>query len=291
MAVSGVVLFLFAIGHLIGNLQVFLGPYSINRYGAFLQGPMKEFLWPIRLVMLTLVVLHIWSASRLTLENRAARPVGYNVWNPTAATFASRTMFLGGLAIAFFIIYHLLHYTVLAQVGGANFAESAGFVYNLDGKEVHAGSNAWGEWRGLGNCLFICFFHKSLRRLSSPQTFWKSGRDGVLFQFTPYQEVFNRLSKELLHGYLALIGGVVCRSSLCPRQSDCLRGSFVEWVSGLELGNPQFDKLGNSSLWHVFHQCESEILGGCFPGAFGHGLSRILPMVVANSEWIPSQPL
>jgi len=137
MAVSGVVLFLFAIGHLIGNLQVFLGPYSINRYGAFLQGPMKEFLWPIRLVMLTLVVLHIWSASRLTLENRAARPVGYNVWNPTAATFASRTMFLGGLAIAFFIIYHLLHYTVLAQVGGANFAESAGFVYNLDGKEVH----------------------------------------------------------------------------------------------------------------------------------------------------------
>lgn len=137
MAISGLVLFLFVTGHLIGNLQVFLGPESINRYGDFLQHTMKEFLWPIRAVMLTLVALHIWSASRLTLENRAARPVPYTNWNPTVASYASRTMFMSGVIIAAFIVYHILHYTALVQVGGANFAESNGFVYNLDGKNVH----------------------------------------------------------------------------------------------------------------------------------------------------------
>ena len=137
MASTGLLLFLFVVGHLIGNLQVFLGPESINRYGAFLQS-LQELLWPVRAVMLTLVTLHFWSASRLTLENRAARPVPYTTWNPTVASYASRTMFLGGLVIATFIVYHLLHYTALVKVGGADFSEAAGFKYTLkSGTEVH----------------------------------------------------------------------------------------------------------------------------------------------------------
>jgi len=119
MAASGCVLFLFVVGHCIGNLQVFLGPEAINRYGAFLQG-LKELLWPVRIVMFTLVVLHFWSASTLTLENQAARPVAYTEWNPTVASYASRTMFIGGLVIAFFIVYHILHYTALVNVGGVS---------------------------------------------------------------------------------------------------------------------------------------------------------------------------
>jgi succinate dehydrogenase / fumarate reductase cytochrome b subunit len=137
MAISGLVLFLFVTGHLIGNLQVFVGPEAINRYGDFLQHTMKEFLWPIRAVMLTLVVLHFWSASRLTLENRAARPVGYAQWNPTAASYASRTMFMSGLIIAFFIVYHILHYTALVQVGGVDLANADAFKTTVGGKEVH----------------------------------------------------------------------------------------------------------------------------------------------------------
>lgn len=130
MAVSGVVLFLFAVGHLIGNLQVFIGPEAINRYGAFLQG-MTELLWPVRIVLFTLVVLHIWSASRLTLENRAARPVPYTTWNPTVASYASRTMFMSGLIIAAFIIFHILHYTVMTpavNLTGKDFADHALFT-------------------------------------------------------------------------------------------------------------------------------------------------------------------
>jgi succinate dehydrogenase / fumarate reductase cytochrome b subunit len=119
MAATGALLFLFVVGHLVGNLQIFLGPEAINRYGHFLQSNV-EFLWPVRICLLAIVLLHIWSAAKVSRENKAARPVGY-VGDPAApaATYASRTMLMSGLIIATFIIYHLLHYTV--QVKAINF--------------------------------------------------------------------------------------------------------------------------------------------------------------------------
>ena len=123
MAVSGFVLFLFVIAHLIGNLQVFLGPEAINRYGHFLQSNV-EILWPARIFLLCVIGLHIWSAIKLSIENKAARPVPYANWNPTVASYASRTMFMSGLIVLAFIIYHLLHFTVQVQsinLTGQNF--------------------------------------------------------------------------------------------------------------------------------------------------------------------------
>jgi len=120
MAVTGTVLVLFVIGHMVGNLQIFLPPEAINRYAHFLQSAV-ELLWPVRLIMLTTIGLHIWSATTLWTENKAARPIGY-YGNPTplAASLASRTMLMGGLIVAAFVVYHLLHYTVkLEAVNGA----------------------------------------------------------------------------------------------------------------------------------------------------------------------------
>jgi succinate dehydrogenase / fumarate reductase cytochrome b subunit len=119
MAVSGCVLFLFVVGHMIGNLQIFLPPEAINRYARFLQSNL-ELLWPVRIVMVTLVVLHVWSAIQLSLENQTARPVGYANATPYAASYASRTMLVTGLIVASFILYHLLHYTVVVDgINGA----------------------------------------------------------------------------------------------------------------------------------------------------------------------------
>jgi len=114
MAVSGFLLFLFVIGHLAGNLQVFLGPEAINRYGHFLQSNV-ELLWPVRLGLLGILVLHIWAAAKVSLENKAARPVTYAVYQPLGSTYASRTMLMSGSVIFVFIVYHLLHYTVQVQ--------------------------------------------------------------------------------------------------------------------------------------------------------------------------------
>src|SRR5215831_6916002 len=114
MAISGFFLFLFVIGHLVGNLQVFLGPEAINRYGHFLQSNL-ELVWPARIGLLVMVGLHIWSAAKLSIENRAARPVSYATYQPKGSTYASRTMLMSGLIILAFIIYHLLHFTAQTQ--------------------------------------------------------------------------------------------------------------------------------------------------------------------------------
>ena len=124
MAVSGCALFLFVVGHLAGNLQIFLGPEAINRYGYFLQSN-PELIWPARLGLLLMLGLHIWSATVLSLENKAARPVGYAVYQPVGSTYASRHMLIGGSVVFVFIIYHLLHYTAEVQYlnfTGRNFA-------------------------------------------------------------------------------------------------------------------------------------------------------------------------
>jgi succinate dehydrogenase cytochrome b subunit len=134
MAATGALLFLFVVGHLVGNLQIFLGPEAINRYGHFLQSNV-ELLWPVRICLLAIVLLHIWSAAKVSRENKAARPVGY-AGDPSApaTTYASRTMLMSGLIIAAFIIYHLLHYTV--QVRAINFT-GRDFQTLLDDKGRH----------------------------------------------------------------------------------------------------------------------------------------------------------
>ena len=133
MAVTGSVLFLFVIGHLIGNLQVFLGPEAINRYGHFLQSN-PELIWPARLTLLLMVGLHICSAATLSLENRAARPVGYAVYQPVGSSYASRSMLIGGGVVFVFIIYHLLHYTAQVQYLNLTGQSFAAFVEKLPGQ-------------------------------------------------------------------------------------------------------------------------------------------------------------
>src|SRR5882762_5500910 len=114
MAASGFALLLFVIGHLAGNLQIFLGREAINRYGHFLQSN-PELIWPARLFLLVMVGLHIWAAVKLSVENKVARPVAYARYQPVGSSYASRTMLMSGLIILVFIIYHLLHFTVQVQ--------------------------------------------------------------------------------------------------------------------------------------------------------------------------------
>ena len=133
MALTGFGLFGFVVAHLIGNLQIFLGPEAINRYGAFLQG-LGELLWVARISLLAMVVLHIWAAIKISAENKAARPIAYQAYNPTTASYASRTMLMSGLIILFFIIYHLLHFTV--QIPGINFTNED-FKTLHDAKDLH----------------------------------------------------------------------------------------------------------------------------------------------------------
>jgi succinate dehydrogenase / fumarate reductase, cytochrome b subunit len=110
VAVTGVVLILFVIGHLLGNLQIFIGPDWINGYSQHLHdlGPI---LWMIRAFLLTSVILHIYFTILLAIENRRARPEAYRNRNYVKASWASRHMVVSGLIVLAFIVYHLAHFT------------------------------------------------------------------------------------------------------------------------------------------------------------------------------------
>lgn len=114
MAASGLALFAFVIGHLLGNLQIFLAPEVINRYAQFLKDNI-ELVWGARIGLLGCIALHIWTAISLSADNKAARPVAYADATPPAASMASRTMLMSGLIVFFFILYHLLHFTVQVE--------------------------------------------------------------------------------------------------------------------------------------------------------------------------------
>jgi succinate dehydrogenase / fumarate reductase, cytochrome b subunit len=110
MAVTGLLLVAFVIGHMLGNLQVFIGAGQMNAYAAFLKST-GELLWAVRLGLLVAVLLHILMAWQLTMIKRKARPVGYERREPQVSTIASRTMRWGGVLLLVFIVFHILHFT------------------------------------------------------------------------------------------------------------------------------------------------------------------------------------
>lgn len=112
MAVSGCILLLFVIFHLIGNLGVFNGQEAFNDYSAFLAS-VPKLLWMARIGLLVAFVLHVYTSIRLSIDNKSARPKGYAKKSSVAATFASRTMLFSGLLLLSFIVYHLAHFTWL----------------------------------------------------------------------------------------------------------------------------------------------------------------------------------
>jgi succinate dehydrogenase / fumarate reductase cytochrome b subunit len=68
-------------------------------------------LWVIRILLLVALVLHVWSAYSLTRQSQSARQVGYTGKKSLAATYASQSMRWGGVVIAVFVAYHILHFT------------------------------------------------------------------------------------------------------------------------------------------------------------------------------------
>ncbi|MDT8339930.1 MAG: succinate dehydrogenase cytochrome b subunit [Longimicrobiales bacterium] len=117
MALSGLILFGFIVGHMVGNLKVLSGPEAFNHYAEFLREvgypllPHQSFLWGFRLLLLGAVFLHAISALQLWNASRAARGGGYGRKADISFSYASRTMRWGGVILALFIVYHILHLT------------------------------------------------------------------------------------------------------------------------------------------------------------------------------------
>lgn len=136
MAVTGCILFLFIIGHLLGNLLVFEGRARINAYAQFLHFD-ATLLWIVRIVLIVSVVLHITATMQLALRNKRARPVGYSRKEAINSSYASRTMYWSGPIVLAFVIFHLLQFTAGYIHPGSQFIE--GDVYH----NLVAGFQVW----------------------------------------------------------------------------------------------------------------------------------------------------
>jgi len=117
MAVTGIVLVLFLVLHMAGNLKIFVGAESFDHYAHWLRTigapvlPETWYLWIQRVALLAAVLGHIWSAASLALRARAARPVKYAHRRPVKGSYAARTMRWGGVIIVLFVAYHILDLT------------------------------------------------------------------------------------------------------------------------------------------------------------------------------------
>ncbi|QDU63165.1 hypothetical protein Pan216_40400 [Planctomycetes bacterium Pan216] len=130
MAVTGIGLFLFVVGHLAGNLLIYAGPDALNAYALKLK-EMPYVVWPARLVILSIFLVHIYLGLELYRQNREARPDKYFQEETLRADFASRHMLFTGLMILLFVVYHLLQFTFHAVPPPEHI-----YTTDLKGKEV-----------------------------------------------------------------------------------------------------------------------------------------------------------
>jgi len=117
MAVTGAVMLLYLVAHMLGNLKIFFGAEAIDTYAAWLREvgepalPREGLLWLVRVVLALSLIGHVASAVILTRRAHRARPVRYAHRRPVHGSYAARTMRWGGVIIALFAVYHLLDLT------------------------------------------------------------------------------------------------------------------------------------------------------------------------------------
>lgn len=111
MAITGLLLFGFVIGHMLGNLQVFAGPTQINEYAQSLKSNLP-LLWGVRLALLISVIMHFTAGVQLHLANRRAKPIANAGGKVLSSTLANRTLIVSGFVVAVFVVFHLAHFTI-----------------------------------------------------------------------------------------------------------------------------------------------------------------------------------
>src|SRR5213080_2870873 len=157
MAVTGVILFLFVVAHLLGNLKIFEGPAAFDAYAEGLRTVGAPFfgrgwlLWIARVVLIVAVLAHMWAAIETTRASWRARPVSYRRLEPVETTYAARTMRWGGVLIVVYVIYHLLDFTF----GRVNPSFVPGDVYH----NVIASFRVWPVSAGYGVAMVVVGLH------------------------------------------------------------------------------------------------------------------------------------
>jgi len=155
VALTGLALIAYVIGHMIGNLQIFMGRERINAYAETLHS-MGPLLWAVRAFLLAAFVVHIVVTIQLTAENRRARPERYSVKEERRAGAASKSMIISGLIVLSFVVYHLLHFTTNTTNPEFKVLEDAKGRHDVYAMVIHGFQNPLVAWFYITGMFLLC---------------------------------------------------------------------------------------------------------------------------------------
>jgi succinate dehydrogenase / fumarate reductase cytochrome b subunit len=108
---TGLVLVLFIVAHVLGNLLMFISTDAFNAYAHLLE-QLKPLMIAVEIALTVTVLLHAGLGIQLYLSHRRARPVGYQAYQsagrPSRQTLSSRTMIMTGVTLGGFLVWHLM---------------------------------------------------------------------------------------------------------------------------------------------------------------------------------------
>ena len=152
VAITGVIMYGFVIGHMLGNLKAFGGATALDQYAEMLREIGKAFLghgtflWIARIVLIGAVIGHVTTVILLSRINSASQPTR-TIRRRNASTLAAKWMAVSGTLILLFIIIHIAQFTlgwITPHASGTSGFE-AGMVY----------SNLWGAF----NIWYVALFY------------------------------------------------------------------------------------------------------------------------------------
>ena len=143
VAATGLLLILFVVAHLAGNLIIYLGPEAFNNYAKKLAG-LRPGLYFLEVGLLLVFLTHMWVTATLVWDNINARPVSYTVSKPCGErSLATRLMTYSGAIVLAFVIWHLYDFTFADKYGARSFLPDGksyglfGIVYNSFADPTH----------------------------------------------------------------------------------------------------------------------------------------------------------
>jgi len=224
MAVTGLILIVFLLVHMYGNLKMFVGYEAFDHYAHWLKGatedggimapimPAGQFIWVFRAALLLAIALHIWSAATLSIKTIKNRGDKYQVTKRQAQTYSSRTMRWGGVIILLFVIFHLVQFTIVPGILGGHAAEPHTMVL--------AGFQQW--WITALYAVSILFVCMHIRH-----GFWSAmqtvGVNGKVW-FNRWKIIGNVYVTLLMLAFLVVVLAFAfgCAPSLCCATSHCV---------------------------------------------------------------------
>jgi succinate dehydrogenase / fumarate reductase cytochrome b subunit len=109
MGLTGLIWSGFVLSHMLGNMLIFLGADTFNKYGHAIVSN-KPLLFTVEALLVASILVHVIKGILVTARNKSSRPVkpAMGLGAAKDSSFAVKTMIYQGVVILVFVILHLI---------------------------------------------------------------------------------------------------------------------------------------------------------------------------------------